>query len=258
MRTTKRLFLLAACGIVSATAYSQVLERELGVFNHFSAGIEVSTTGFGVELAAPATPFVTVRTGFTMMPAISFSPTVHYTSNKGKSRDVELKLKLKEADWKLLADIYPIPASSFHLTGGFYLGKSHFLEGENKDPLSVGYGSGYDLEPGEGLEVGDYLVTPDDRGIIRANVKVRSLKPYLGFGFGRPVSRKHKLVTCAFDAGVQFWGKPELEAWSADKGGWVEVTKEDITDEDFQDGYKLARKITVYPVLNFRLFFNCF
>ncbi|MBQ7180255.1 MAG: hypothetical protein IJR87_03065 [Bacteroidaceae bacterium] len=258
MKKTKRLFLLAACSIVSATAFSQVVERELGVFNHLSAGIEVGTTGFGVELAAPATRFVTVRTGFTMLPAISFDPTVHYTSNKGKKRDVELKTKLKELDWKLLADVYPIPTSSFHLTAGFYLGKSNFIDAENKVPLTVGIGPGYDLEPNEGLMVGNYLIEPNDAGFIKAHAKVGAFKPYLGVGFGRPVSKSGKLVSCAFDLGVQFWGKPKLEAWAPDDSKWAQVKKEHIDDEDFQDVYDIIRKICVYPVLNFRLYFNCF
>lgn len=258
MKTTKRLILLAACSIISATAFSQIVDRKLGVFNHLSAGIEVGTTGFGVELAAPATQFVTVRTGFTMMPAISFDPTVHYTSNKGKHRDVELKTKLKEADWKLLADIYPIPTSSFHLTGGFYVGKANFLDAENKVPLTVGIGPGYDLEPNEGLLVNDYLIEPNEAGIIQAHAKVAAFKPYLGIGFGRPVAKSRRLVTCAFDMGVQFWGKPKLEGWAPDDSKWTEVKKEHIDDEDFQDAYDLVRKIVVYPVLSFRLFFNCF
>ena len=258
MKTTKRLILLALCGFASVTAFGQYDERELGVFNHLSAGIEVGTTGFGVELAAPASQFVTLRTGFTMFPTISFDPTVHYTSNKGKKRDVELKTKLKEMDWKLLADAYPFKNSSFHITAGFYLGKANFIEAENKVPLSVGYGPNDDLEPNEGLMAGNYLIEPNDAGIIKAHAKVSGFKPYLGIGFGRPVSKTGKLVSCAFDMGVQFWGKPKLEAWAPDDNKWAEVKKEHIDDEDFQDAYDIVRKICVYPVLNFRLFFNCF
>ena len=38
MKTTKRLIILALCGFASVTAFGQYDERELGVFNHFSAG----------------------------------------------------------------------------------------------------------------------------------------------------------------------------------------------------------------------------
>ena len=260
MTMKRQMALAAAMALSCALSLAQGLTKEMGIFNHLSAGVEVGTTGFGVEVASPLTRFVTVRTGFTMMPSFSYSTDIDYESSNNKDRTVDLKAKLHMTDWKLLADIYPIPGTSFHLTGGFYIGKSKLATAQNETPLSIGVGPGYDLEPGEGLEIGDYLVTPDANGIIKANVKVASFKPYVGIGFGRPVS-KRKLVSCACDLGVMFWGKPSLNAFAPKPYGddnWVEVTKNDIDDDDFEDAYDIVRKVTVYPVINFRLFFNAF
>ncbi len=251
------LSLIAAMALSCTIALAQSPTKEFGIFNHLSAGIEAGTTGFGVEVASPVTRFVTLRTGFTIMPSFSYSADIDYESSKNKDRTTTLEGKLHMTDWKLLADVYPIPGTSFHLTAGFYVGKSKLITAQNKLPLSIGYGANDDLEPGEGLEIGDYLVTPDADGIIRANVKVASFKPYVGLGFGRPIS-KRKLVSCACDVGVQFWGKPSLNAWVPGDNLWVKVEKGDIDDEDFEDAYDIATKIIVYPVINFRLYFNAF
>ncbi len=255
----KMLSLFAVAALFSTTASAQgPLTKELGIFNHLSAGIELGTTGVGVEVASPVTRFVTVRTGVTFLPTISYSTDIDYETNKNLDRTTNIEAKLHMTDWKLLADVYPFVASSFHVTAGFYVGKSKLITAQNTTPITVGYGPNDDLMPGEGMEVGNYLVTPDANGIIRANVKVGGFKPYVGIGFGRPVAKSRKLVTCAFDLGVQFWGKPSLNAWATDDNRWVEVTKADIDDDDFEDAYDIVRKIVVYPVLNFRLYFNAF
>lgn len=262
----KRISLFAVAALLCATTYAQESsDKELKYFNHLSAGIELGTTGFGVELAAPITNYATVRTGFTMMPAISYSAKIDYESNNKKDRTIDLKAKAHLTDWKLLVDAYPFKESSFHVTAGFYVGKSQFVTAENTTPLRVGNNPGDDLQPGEGIEIdnGNYVIVPDANGIIKANVKVASFKPYLGIGWGRPVNKSGKLVSCAFDLGVQFWGKPTLNGWAARNAfaapsKWVEVNKNDIDDDDFEDAYNVIRKIIVYPVLNFRLYFNCF
>lgn len=95
-----------------------------------------------------------------------------------------------------------------------------------------------------GVELGDYLLEPDDDGNVQASIKTASFKPYLGIGFGRAVPKKR--VGFMFDLGVQFWGTPKVYCF--DKR---------LTDEDTNGGdggiIKTISKIKVYPTMNFRI-----
>ena len=113
------------------------------------------------------------------------------------------------------------------------------------------------MKTGEGLEIGGLFIRPDENDLVKLRLQVNSFKPYVGLGFGRPISSKHK-VSAAFDLGVMFWGKPKIKVYSPDEDQWIRVTKEDIDDEDFHDGVNKLEKFTVYPVLNFRIYYNVF
>ena len=219
------------------------------LFNHVAVGAEVGTTGIGLELSAPLTHYITLRTGFTTMPQISYDDDVNYTSH-GNREKVNVEGKLHMTDWKLLAEIYPIRSSSFHFTAGFYVGKSEMITAQNTEDI-------LGLEPNEGLEIGDYLVRPDIDGVARANLKVNSFKPYLGIGFGRSISEKHRFgVAC--DLGVQFWGEPTVNAWSPDDGRWVKVHTTDTDVDDLNKALDTISGIKVWPVLNLRLTYRIF
>ena len=243
MRKTIRLMGFAAAMMLA----SPVVAQE-GVFNHLSIGAEVGTTGWGFEAAVPLTHFVTFRTGFTTLPRFNIKTDINYTTH-GTEKNVDVLGRIHMSDYKLLADIYPFKHSSFHLTGGFYAGLPNLGTAYNKEKLEV--------KTGEGLEIGGLFIRPDENDLVKLRLQVNSFKPYVGLGFGRPISSKHK-VSAAFDLGVMFWGKPKIKIYSPDEDQWVRVTKEDIDDEDFHDGVNKLEKFTVYPVLNFRIYYNAF
>jgi hypothetical protein len=153
------------------------------------------------------------------------------------------------SDYKVLADIYPFTHSSFHLTGGFYAGLSDLGTAHNTSRLEV--------EEGDGLEIGGVFVHPDAENAVSLRLRTKSFKPYVGLGFGRPISSKHK-VGVAFDLGVMFWGKPKVQVYSPDDDAWIRVNKADVEDKDFRDVVDKLEKFTVYPVLNFRIYYNIF
>ena len=243
MRKTIRLMGFAAAMMLA----SPVVAQE-GVFNHLSIGAEVGTTGWGFEAAVPLTHFVTFRTGFTTLPRFNIKTDINYTTH-GTEKNVDVLGRIHMSDYKLLADIYPFKHSSFHLTGGFYAGLPNLGTAYNKEKL--------DVKTGEGLEIGGLFIRPDENDLVKLRLQVNSFKPYVGLGFGRPISSKHK-VSAAFDLGVMFWGKPKIKVYSPDEDQWIRVTKEDIDDEDFHDGVNKLEKFTVYPVLNFRIYYNVF
>ena len=233
----------AFCGRVAA-------QQDNYLLNHLAVGAEVGTTGVGLEIAAPLTHYVTFRTGMTMMPSFSYKDDVSYTLN-GLRNSVRVKGTTNIRDWKLLADIYPFRNRAFHLTGGFYIGKSKFIDLKNTEPI-VG-----NMVPGvDGIEIGDRLVTTDDAGIAKVNVNVKSFKPYVGIGFGRAVSQ-HR-VNVAFDMGVQFWNTPSVKAYVPYADSWETVNASDDLGDDINKVLDKVSDLKVYPVLSLRIYCRLF
>lgn len=189
--------------------------------------------------------------------------------------DIESKAKIG-ANFKFLIDFFPIKTSSFHITAGFYAGKSQVFDaytvgnegqfealtffddnyagktisteglpgGEKTfnfpDPISVTIG---------GEDKGENTFYPNGRQMV-GYTKVKGFKPYVGIGFGRAIPKKTRLAF-ACDLGVQFWSTPKL--FIEQKDGPKQVITDGISDDNGGDIVKTISKITVYPCLNFRL-----
>ena len=149
MRRIFQLLGLVAAMLLATNAHAQ--DKKL--FNHLAIGAEVGTTGWGFEAAMPLTHYVTFRTGFTTLPRFNVNFDIDYTT-KGVEKNVDVKGRVHMSDYKLLADIYPFKHSSFHVTGGFYAGLPDLGTVRNVEPLEV--------DEGEGLEIGDVFVRPDE------------------------------------------------------------------------------------------------
>ena len=213
-----------------------------------AVGVDVGTVGAGFEIASPVTRFVTLRAGVSAIPQVKVREFTLPYSIRNVQYSTTIEAKVNQLDGKLLADIYPFTKSGFHLTTGLYMGSPDFILLQNTAPLQG-------ISRGEGIMVGNKLITPDNEGIVHINAKTAALKPYVGIGFGRPCSDSH--LNMAFDLGVQYWGKPTLNAWSPDEEEWAELTPEDVNNDDFKKIYNIVQGIPVYPVLNLRLYY-CF
>ena len=224
MRRIFQLLGLVAAMLLATNAHAQ--DKKL--FNHLAIGAEVGTTGWGFEAAMPLTHYVTFRTGFTTLPRFNVNFDIDYTT-KGVEKNVDVKGRVHMSDYKLLADIYPFKHSSFHVTGGFYAGLPDLGTVRNVEPLEV--------DEGEGLEIGDVFVRPDEYNTAHLKLQTKSFK---------------------FDLGVQFWGTPALKVYSPDEQGWIKMKKDDIEDKDFHDAVKIINRVKVYPVLNLRIYCNVF
>lgn len=95
---------------------------------------------------------------------------------------------------------------------------------ENFEPL-IQFGDG-DIYAGEsvyntftswghmGMHIGDftqhtdssYFMVPDGNCMVKATLEVNKVKPYLGFGYKGPISRKNDLYNISVDCGLLFWG----------------------------------------------------
>ena len=196
--------------------------------------------------------------------------------------NMEIQGKLKNTTGHVLIDLYP-GGHSFHFTVGAYFGPEEIIDVYNKEdgfmkPItayndaiiyaqsqtpsnSVVPQNVRDVVDKYGLkmiggELGDYFVTPNpaDKGNVNAYAKVKSFRPYVGLGFGRAVPKGR--IGCQFDLGVQFWGKPEIYVPTYNKTtGTYQCEKidGDKAGEDAGKVLKTVSKVSVYPVLNFRL-----
>ncbi|MBR5395907.1 MAG: hypothetical protein IK144_12625 [Bacteroidaceae bacterium] len=252
----KTLLCIATAFFAMTSATAQVDSR---IFNHLSAALNVGTPGIGADVAVPCTRFLDFEAGFSIMPKITYNTDVHL--NMGSFIDpisntlvnlstVPIQGKLNMVNGKFLINFYPFPLNSFHITAGAYFGKGSIVEVRNTIPGQLSAISEYnksDIGAAKpiGVEVGDYLLKPDDNGDARATLNTNGFKPYLGLGYGRAVP--HKRVGFKVDLGVMFWGTPDV----VDHNG-VSLSKQDLDNSD-GGAFRVISKFKVYPVLNFRL-----
>lgn len=285
----RKLFLaclmFAGMQIVSAQEATWV-PKNLGV------GVGVGTTGIVIDASTTIHNYFGVRFGVDIMPKIKINTEFDLGLNGYQSdwnklsqeaqkagidlsgfgnqlpKDLKVQGKLNNTTWHFLIDVYPFGAkSSFHATVGAYFGSKKVISIYNRsNELSVinewnemvrtGKIPGFNENDMIGAQVGEYFITPDpkDNGNVEGRIEVAGFRPYLGLGFGRAVPKKR--VGCQFDMGVQFWGSPEVIAPQYDKEN--KVYKEGKLEKSKVDGsaggfIKTISKVSVYPVLNFRL-----
>ena len=252
MKITKSLC-LAAITALTMSLYSQPVQAQnyvdkFGIFDHVSPGVSIGLTGIGVDIAAPVSEYLQLRAGYNFFPTFTYKEDVDYRA-KGKPTRGKTKAEGKSylGAGHLLAEIYPFPASSsFHVTAGFYLGKTEVVELENTIPVR-------DFEPGEGVVIGDHIVGFDKDGYAHGCIKVNDFRPYVGLGIGRSVPRGR--FGFSGEIGVQFWGKPKV--YEKQTGTEQEVTRDTFGDES-DKYFDVISKITVWPVLNLRFTYRIF
>lgn len=240
----KKLFVVC---IVLLSAFSLQLqaqnkqENTLGYFNSLSIGVNAGTTGWGIDVATPIGQYLSLRAGVTFMPNFTISDDVDvdvdFEGYHG-SHSIDVEGGIKRTSGEILLNFYPFKRSSFFITGGAAFGGDKIIKLKGHSDELAGY-SGL-----AGIEIGDYLIPIDKNGNVSGGIKVSSFRPYVGIGFGRIVP-KNKRVGFLFEIGAQIHGTPEVYT---DYGN-VDMLMEEA-DNEFTD---VMDKITVYPVMRFRL-----
>lgn len=137
-----------------------------------------------------------------------------------------------------------------------------------------------DFKEGAPVTAGQpYMLQPDENGTIHADMYVNSFKPYIGIGYTACVSKDGRW-NIGFDAGALFWGKPKIlsheryiyhddgsvsygsvipEDHPGHFGDYVDVAK-DVDGINGKVGTycDIAKTVSVYPVLNFRITYKLF
>ena len=234
-------------------------------FNHLSVGVNAGTPGVGADVAMPVCKFIQVRAGFVKMPdfninaSLDASETQYFDASGTLQQLPEGKLKIqgkpKLANGMIMLDLLPI--SSFHITVGAYFGGGDIIEMYNREDgaLSIINEANDQIaqwnaqNPGTpqkpiGLELGDYLLTPDADGNVRATFSTKKFRPYAGLGFGRAVPRKR--IGFRTDIGCMFWGEPTI------KCNGETISASDVGGDEGKI-IRAMSKIKIYPCISFRL-----
>ncbi len=273
----KKISLLIA-GIALFCA-PQAQAQDDNIFKHFGVGVGVGLTGITIDASTMITDYVGVRAGIDIFPGLSYGTDIDMSGLSEATKqakdlnnsvpgspyqlpDVPEKLKIEGklalTTGHVLFDAYPIKSSSFHITAGAYFGNSDIISVYNKEDGAFNDVRTFNDRTGKyanwstvtdapriGMQMGDYFLQPDEKGDLKASIRVNGFQPYLGIGFGRAVPLKSR-VSCQFDLGVKFWGSPAIYVQDH------ELTKEDLNGEGNQI-FDIMSKITVYPVMTVRL-----
>ena len=185
----RRSFLIA----LLLLAFSSARSQDKLLVNHLALGITAGVDGVGLELAVPFSPYVQLRTGYSIFP---------YSIKK--TLDLEEDFKEQGLDFgavpvyatvwkggtgKVLLDIFPGRNTGFRFTVGAYMG-----------PGKVFHGYG-DLR--EHFEEDDYATlvmtyntfsfTTDPKGYVQVDGIMKNVAPYVGVGYGRAIKPDSRL-----------------------------------------------------------------
>lgn len=238
-------FLAIGAGNNRMFAQEEKEHKDFGVFNSLSVGVSAGLTGIGVDVATPIGNYLAVRAGISFMPNFTYSTDVDvsidatssYAPNKGDlPTSIDVEGGMGRTSGELLLNVYPFKSSSFFLCGGAYFGGNKIIK-------IKGHSDALEGAINAGIEIGDYRIPIDENGNVSGGLKVASFRPYLGLGFGRAVPKNR--IGFMFELGVQFHKTPQVYT---NNGNLSDLMTE--ANNDFSD---IIDKLTVYPVLKFRL-----
>ena len=254
----RHLFPLVLALVLSATAAQA---RDLGFLNHLSLGVTAGSDAIGFQAAVPLGKHMVFRGAYVSGCGIAYDRSFRVdmdakwdNSDFSIHDDVALRGSVVTTDIRGILDLYPFKNGGFHLSLGAYYapGSTRFLQIENTTPLPI--------DPEEyhtsGISMNGQFVTTDEEGFISGGVHVPRFRPYLGIGFGRPVS-SDKRISMTLDLGACYWGAPTLQL-SDYYGEPVIVTSESVQNLDKGWIDKILGYAKFYPVVNIGLHVRLF
>ena len=114
-----------------------------------------------------------------------------------------------------------------------------------------------------GIHIGDrvsddtpYMMEPGSDGMVKAEVRVNSFKPYLGIGYGGRISKKMDRLHIGVDLGVMYWSKPSV--LTHDGTDLAQDIKDGTIKGKVGDYVDLIKGTSFFPVLDVRLVYSIF
>ena len=248
----KRIYIILAMAALLLSAPRATAQY----FDHLALGVTVGVDGFGLELAAPLGNQFQVRAGYSMLPPM-WKPHKVFTFEESENRnktDVDIEAITKLGGANLMVDWHPA-GGVFFITAGMFAGSRKVLTAQNRKPFldEEDWGSA-------GIVVGNTMVTTDDKGIVRANLNVWPVRPYVGLGVGNAI-QADKRVGFNFELGTCFTGgyKAMVTGKNLDtlEEGTIQVRSTDVDNEDKGILDKMA-KFPILPILKFGLYVRLF
>lgn len=226
-----------------ANGFSPVLGQESRkAFQSLAVGVGVGSLGVGLDVATPLSSHFTLRGGVNFIPNIKIKTDVEVSVDNSSSspREMEVTGEIGRVSGELLVNYYPFQKLPFFVAAGAYFGGSELVKA-----------SGHDDKLGEyiassgkaGIVLGDKILPVDPNGNVSGGLKVWGARPYLGIGYGNAIP--YKRLGFMVELGAQFHGSPDL---FTDYG-----TIANAPHEGSDNFLKVVEKVTVYPVLKFRL-----
>ena len=102
----------------------------------------------------------------------------------------------------------------------------------------------------------NYMMEPDENGMVRVEGRVNSFKPYLGVGYGGRLLKNNDKLHIAVDLGAMYWGQPSLI--THDGTDLVKDIQKNTINGKPGDYVKMARRFPVFPVLDVRFVYSLF
>ena len=124
------------------------------------------------------------------------------------------------------------------------------LSFEEQTALLHQYGK-YSVQLGNRVSNGSpYLLSPDEHGMIKMEVKTNQYKPYLGLGYGGSLSRKSDSYRISFECGAMYWGNSPSIIMHDGMDIMHDVTNLNGKIGEYCD---ISRRFKVFPIVNLRL-----
>ncbi|MCR5759924.1 MAG: hypothetical protein K6G39_06195 [Bacteroidales bacterium] len=270
----KKVLSIVAALAICAGAFAQAPEKDKQIFNHMAAGVTFGLDGIGLEVAAPFTPYVQLRAGYSF-----FVPPTIKVSNLSKF-GVPESIKVEEQQrplgsvataavglnlggGKALADIFVIPDGGFHFTVGAYFGNPLMVQADldlSKVLQADEYASyGFQLDENDP----NTNITTDKQGHLNLDLKTWNVRPYVGIGVGRPVNTE-KRVSVTFDMGAIIWGAQGLQTYdySLKNVKTVELSSQLMAKNSLTKGFSkyvgILEEIPIFPMLKLNVFVRLF
>jgi len=296
MKKFLTLFLAVALMASSFSASAQAPEKESYLFNHWSVGVGL-LEDLHIQAAGTVFPWMQVRVAYaTLHPYLGIANAIlkknpaiggvdpFYKSiliggegyhKGGLNLDkIDIAARMHSRELNFFIDFFPTQTSSLHFTVGGVYDFTPDIFTATITPLSNDGKSA--LQPSDMATKRFFGITTDPSGVVHLNASygLKTLRPYVGFGFGRPVDVK-KRVSVNFDLGVAYIGGLHIYAkdYFDDPDNPVDVElNEDWLNNTQLDGKSLREQMgsdgdeivkylgmaNTFPILPYaRLTINC-